>query len=69
MGFVESTLAWRTRWFYAKNTPSGTDEPLVNLNHRVAQRASWKNVQTLEEKAQTDYLVTRIGKLKDAGLT
>ena len=68
MGFVESALGWRTRWFYAKDTPSGTDDPLVNLNHRVAQRASWKNVLTLEERAQTDDYVTRIAQLKAASL-
>ena len=69
MGFVESALGWRTRWFYAKDTLSGTDDPLVNLNARVAQRASWKNVLTLEEKAQTDEYITRIAELKEEGLT
>ena len=69
MGFIESVLGWKPRWFYAKDTPSGTNDPLVNLNTRVVQRASWKNVLTLEERAQTDEYITRIGELKDAGLT
>ena len=60
MGFVDSVLGWRSCWFYAKDTPSGTDDPLVNLNQRVAQRASWKNVLTLEERAQTDDYVTQL---------
>ena len=68
MGFIESVLGWKTRWFYANDTPSGTDAPLVNLEARIAQRASWKNMLTLEEKAQTDEYITRIGELKDAGL-
>ena len=54
MGFIELVLGWKTRWFYAKDTPSGTDDPIVNLDARVAQMASWKNMLTLEERAQTD---------------
>ena len=69
MGFVDSALGWRTRWFYAKDTLSGTDAPLVNLDSRVAQRASWKNLLTLEESAQTDEYITRIAELKQASLT
>ena len=69
MGFVESAIGWKTRWFYAKDSPSGTDDPLVHLNHRVAQRASWRNVLTLEEREQTEDFVTRITELKDTGLT
>ena len=64
MGFVELVVGRRSRRFYAKDTPSGTDDPLVNLNHRVAQRASWKNVLTLDERAQTDDYVTRIAELR-----
>ena len=69
MGFIESVLGSKTRWFYAKDTPSGTDDPLVNLNARVVQRASWKNMFTLEERAQIDEYITRIAELKEAGLT
>ena len=69
MGFIESVLGSKTRWFYAKDTPSGTDDPLINLNAQVVQRASWKNVLTLEEKAQTDEYITRIAELKEGGLT
>ena len=69
MGFLESVIGWKSKWYYAKDTSSGTDDPLVNMDARVAQRASWKNVLTLEETAQTDEYVTRIGELKDAGLT
>ena len=69
MGFLESVLGWKSKWFYAKDTPSGTDEPLVNMDPRVAQRASWKNVLTLEEIAQTDEYISRIEELKDTGLT
>ena len=69
MGFLDSVLGWRTRWFYAKDTPSGTDDPLVNLNTRVAQRASWKNWLTAEENAQTNEYMTQIADLKQKGLT
>ena len=51
MRFLDSAIGWRSRWFYAKGTPSGIDAPIVDLNQRVVQRASWKNLLTLEEKA------------------
>ena len=69
MGFLESVIGWKSRWFYAKDSVSDSNEPLVNMDARVAQRASWKNVLTLEENAQTDEYITRIGELKDVGLT
>ena len=69
MGFLESVIGWKSKWFYAKDTASDSNEPLVNMDARVAQRASWKNVLTLEESTQTDEYITRIEELKDAGLT
>ena len=54
MGFLDSVVGWRAHWFYAKDTPSGTEDPLVNLNARVAQRASWRNVLTAEETTETN---------------
>ena len=69
MGFLDSALGWKSKWFYAKDTPSGSDTPLMNMSRQVVQRASWMNLLTLEEKAETDDLVTRIAELKDAGLS
>ena len=68
MGFLDSAIGWKTKWFYAKDTPSGSDAPLADMNRQAVQRASWKNVLTLEEKAETDDFITRIAELKDAGL-
>ena len=41
----------------------------MDLSHQVVQRASWKNLLTLEEKAETDEFITRITELKDADLS
>ena len=64
MGFLESVSGWSTRWFYAKDSPSSSREPLVNLEARVAQRSSWRNQLTAEEMTQTDDYMTKIVELK-----
>ena len=69
MGFLESVIGWKSKWFYAKDTTSNSSDPLINMDARVVQRASWKNVLTLEESTQTDEYIRRIEELKDAGLT
>ena len=69
MGFLESVIGWKYKWFYAKDTENKSNEPLVNLEARVVQRASWRGVLTLEEISQTDDYLHRIEELKNAGLT
>ena len=69
MGFLESVSGWRTRWFYVKDSPNSSGEPLVNLEARVAQHSSWRNQLTAEEMTQTDEYMTQIAELKQRGLT
>ena len=69
MGFLDSVAGWKARWFYAKDSPNSTGEPLVNLESPVTQRNSWRNQLTEEEIEQTGELMTQIATLKEKGLT
>ena len=40
MGFLDSAIGWKSKWFYAKDTPSGSDVPLADMSRQAVQRAS-----------------------------
>ena len=68
MSFLDSVSSWKARWFYAKDSPNPTGEPLVDLESPVVQRNSWRNQLTEEEVEQTDDLMNQITTLKEKGL-